>query len=296
MSEPRRLLRLLKFISLLGDKIRRTTKEYAELLHVNRSTVNRYKKVLEEAGFVIHTNADNQLYINRDSLKQHPHLFFSEEEAFILNELIKTYDGPHRQDLLKKIYVNSSLPEITEDTLRARQARMYRTSKVAITTEKQLKIIGYLSVNSNTQQDRKVEPFRVLPGNLAVEAYDVEKKGVRHFHFDRMADVEATSVNHRFKGKHIPQNPDPFRVANSALEEVNLEMTLRAAQQMREQFPDTANYIQPDKHNKMIYQGPVNAQFKLLDRFLLSMCMEVKVIQPKRLIDHLNELWEQRTL
>jgi predicted DNA-binding transcriptional regulator YafY len=153
----------------------------------------------------------------------------------------------------------------------------------------------YISLSSNDRRNRKVEPIRFIHQDTALEAFDVEKKAIRHFHLDRMTDVKCLQTPFRFKKMHYAQHTDPFKIGDVEMIEVELELELNAAQQLREAYPDTQAYLTPNEKGEL-YKGPVNAKFLQLDRFLLSMCREVKIMKPESLKEHLNELWNQKTL
>lgn len=295
MSEPRSLLRILKLISLLASPYKRTAKEYAEHFEVDKSTISRYKRVLEDVGFVIHQNQDLQLYLDREALRSQPHITFNEDEASLLSDLVRSYPGPLQQDLLTKIYISSPLPELAERTNQAKLARCYRLIKEAISEEKQVVLVEYVSVNSNNRANRKVEPLRFIQQDTSLEAFDVEKKAIRHFHLDRMTDVRCLQTPFRFKKMHYAQHTDPFKIGDVEMIEVELELALNAAQQLKEAYPDTQAYLTPNGKG-VLYKGPVNAKFLQLDRFLLSMCCEVQIMKPESLKEHLNTLWHKKTL
>ena len=296
MNEQQRLLRLLKLISLLSSPLRRTARQYADLLEVNKTTVYRYFQTIEEAGYTIRIDDEKQHYLDRTSLRQaHPNLYFSEDEAQVLRDLVHSYETPLQQDLLNKIYTHSNLPEIANSLADAQRSVRYRTLKEAIDEEKQVVLRQYVSVNSQEVRDRRVEPVRFLHRDLILEAYDVEKRAMRHFRLERIGEVKRSSTGYQHRGEHQTHTTDPFRVADLEPVEVRLQLTRTAAQQMKEFYPATEAYFQ-ESGEAVVFQADVNSQFKLLDRLLLSLCDEVVIEEPATLKTHLAHLWEQRTL
>lgn len=296
MNEQQRLLRLLKLISLLSSPLRRTARQFADLLEVNKTTVYRYFQTIEEAGYTIHVDDEKHHYLDRSAVRrQHPELYFDEEEARVLGDLVRGYDTPLQQDLLNKIYTHSNLPEIANSLVDAQQSVRYRTLKEAMDEEKQVVLRQYVSVNSQEVRDRRVEPLRFLHRDVILEAYDVEKRAMRHFRLERIGEVKRSTTPFQHRGEHEPRTTDPFRVADLDPVEVVLRMTPTAAQQMKELFPATGAYLQ-DSHDAVIFRAEVNSQFKLLNRLLLSLCDEVTVVAPPALKDHLEHLWHQRTI
>ena len=295
MNEQQRLLRLLKLISLLSSPLRRTARQFADLLEVNKTTIYRYFQTIEEAGYTIHVDEEKRHYLDRATVRRnHPDLYFDEEEARVLSDLIRSYDTPLQQDLLNKIYTHSNLPEIANSLADAQQSVRYRILKEAIDEEKQVVLRQYVSVNSQEVRDRRVEPLRFLHDHVILEAYDVEKRAMRHFRLERIGEVKRSTTNFQYRSAHEARTTDPFRVADLDPVEVMLRMTPTAAQQMKELYPATGAYLR-EEGNEVIFQAEVNSQFKLLDRQLLSLCDEVTVMHPPTLKTHLEQLWSQRT-
>ena len=294
MNEQQRLLRLLKLISLLSSPLRRSAKQYADLLEVNKTTVYRYFQTIEEAGYTIHVDEEKRHYLDRTTVRrQHPDLYFNEEEAQVLGDLVRSYDSPLQQDLLNKIYTHSNLPEIANSLADAQQSVRYRTLKEAIDEEKQVVLQQYVSVNSQEVRDRRVEPVGFLHRDVILEAFDVEKQAMRHFRLERIGEVKRSNTSFQHRSQHQNRATDPFRVADLEPVAVTLLMTPTAAQQMKELYPATGAYLH-DKDQQVVFQAEVNSQFKLLDRLLLSLCDEVSIQEPPALKAHLEELWAQR--
>ena len=295
MNEQQRLLRLLKLISLLSSPLRRSTRQYADLLEVNKTTVYRYFQTIEEAGYTIHVDDEKRHYLDRTAVRrQHPDLYFNEEEAQVLGDLVRSYDSPLQQDLLNKIYTHSNLPEIANSLADAQQSVRYRTLKDAMDEERQVILQQYVSVNSQEVRDRRVEPVGFLHRDMILEAYDVEKRAMRHFRLERIGEVKRSTTAFQHRSQHQNRATDPFRVADLEPVAVHLQMSATAAQQMKELYPATGAYLK-ETHKAVVFQADVNSQFKLLDRLLLSLCDEVTIVQPSSLKSHLENLWSQRT-
>ena len=89
MAELKQFTKLLKMMSLLTSVTRRTSAEYAALLAVDKSTINRYLQTLDSIGYPIQRNKQHQVYIDRNNWKKYIHVAFSEEDAQTLTELVK---------------------------------------------------------------------------------------------------------------------------------------------------------------------------------------------------------------
>nr|WKN34409.1 WYL domain-containing protein [Tunicatimonas sp. TK19036] len=298
MTEQQRLLRLLKFISLLASAYRRTVEEYASKLDVNRATIYRYLKTIEAAGFPIHRDDQKRPFLDRTLLKRElPDLVFSAEETRMLNDLVRGCTSPLQADLLSKIYMHSEQAELIEliDSMAdVQQAVKYRALNEAMDEKKQVVLKQYVSVNSGKVHDRRVEPICFRDNHTTLEAYDTEKKGIRYFELDRIAEVKPSNKRFQHREQHHSQDTDPFQIANLPMLEVELELSLAAAQQLKERYPATKAYL-TESGDRFLFCAPVNEQFKLLDAFLMSCCREVRIIKPKALTNHLKQLWQQRT-
>ncbi|MEQ9438807.1 MAG: WYL domain-containing protein [Cyclobacteriaceae bacterium] len=296
MNEQQRLLRLLKLISLLSSPLRRSAKQYAELLEVNKTTVYRYFRTIEEAGYSVLIDEENRHYLDRAAMKRHhPELYFNEEEAQVLGDLVRSYDSPMQQDLLNKIYTHSNLSELANSIADAQQSVRYRLLKEAMQEEKQVILRQYVSMNSQQVSDRRIEPIGFLHRDTIVEAYDVEKKAMRHFRLERTAEVKRLQTYFQYRKAHHKSTTDPFRVADLQPVDVVVKLTPTAAQQMKELYPATEDYFQPCQ-DAILFSAPVNAEFKLLDRLLLSLCDEVEVVSPPNLREHLLTIWSHRKI
>ncbi len=296
MNEQQRLLRLLKLIALLSSPLRRTARQYADLLEVNKTTIYRYFRTIEEAGYTLLLDNENQYYLDRSAVRsQHSELHFTEEEAQILGDLVRSYDSPFQQDLLNKIYTHSTLNELADSLADAQQSVRYRTLKEAIREERQVILRQYVSMNSQQISDRRVEPIGFLHRDTLVEAYDVEKKAMRHFRLERIAEVKRSQTYFQYRGEHRRSQTDPFRVADLQPVEVILKLTPTAAQQMKELYPATEPYLQ-QQDDAIVFSAPVNREYKLIDRLLLSLCDEVQVVSPPQLRTHLQTFWERNTI
>ena len=295
MTEQQRLLRLIKLMELLASTRRRSVSEYATLLVVDRSTVYRYLETIEAVGYPIHRDDQKRPFLDRSALRrEHPSLSFTAEESSLLSGLVRAYDSPLQSDLLNKIYVYSAQSEVLNGLIDARRAVKYRTLCEAIEQKKQVVLKQYVSVNSGQAHDRRVEPIHFRDDNTTLEAYDIEKKGIRYFQLERIEEVKLSNKRFKYTKEHQPQDTDPFQIANLPMVEVELELSLAAAQQMKERYPATKAHLKK-RGNHFLFCAPVNKQFKLLDAFLMGCCREVHILHPKSLTKHLEQQWQQRT-
>jgi predicted DNA-binding transcriptional regulator YafY len=293
MSDTTTIVRLLKFISLLSSTTRRTAKEFADFFEVDKSTISRYRRTLEEVGYVIQKDSYHQLYIDKTNPRLDAQLHFDEEEAQLLTGLLRANDSPRQKDLLNKIYYNSPLPQLAASTAEAQLAKRYRLLREAMHKEQQVLLLSYASMNGSDKRDRKVEPIRFIRNDQLIEAFEVDSLTTKHFQLDRMADVRPLHVPFQHKKMHKTKTTDPFHIADVELVEIHLEMSLRAGQRMKEEFERSTVYLYENKEH-IYYKGPVNAQFINLDRWLMGWCDELRILRPDSLRQHLEKRWSER--
>jgi predicted DNA-binding transcriptional regulator YafY len=156
----------------------------------------------------------------------------------------------------------------------------------------QVVLVGYRSSNSNEVRDRMVEPFHAKMEDDTVQAYDVEKKKLRHFLLSRILRIQMTDQPWQYEHKHHKQATDPFRIVDDKQELVHLRLKVGAYNELVERFPLTKAYIQEDGADEHIYdfQCSVNHKFYGLTNFILGFHHQiVEVIGPERLKAHLRK-------
>lgn len=295
MIEQRKLLRLLKLIGLLGSARRRTVAELADVLEASPPTVYRYLELLQEVGFDIRTNELHQHFLASQNPPKNTLLQLSLEEAQLLQSLVRGAHTPMQQSLQNKIYTGSELAECAYNIEKARVGLCYRQLQQAMAERKQVVLVHYFSENSNEVRNRKAEPIRLLDEDLILEAFDTEKKQIRHFKLERMEEVKLLDTPFRFKHKHQHASTDPFGVSDHQNVKVKLKLSQIGRRRLLEEFPACAAFLKANGKGSY-FEAEVNAGFKLLDRFLLSYCDEVKVLEPETLKKHLEMKWKKKTL
>jgi predicted DNA-binding transcriptional regulator YafY len=176
------------------------------------------------------------------------------------------------------------------------QRRPYLTKFQLLEQARQQKVqvvlVDYRSSNSNEVRDRLVEPFHAKMEDDTVQAYDVEKKELRHFLLSRILRIQMTGQPWQYEHKHYIQATDPFRIVDDVQEMVHLRLRVGAYNELVERFPLTKAYIQEDGEHEHIYdfQCSVNHKFYGLTNFILGFHHQiVEIVGPERLKEHLRE-------
>lgn len=155
----------------------------------------------------------------------------------------------------------------------------------------QVVLIDYRSSNSNVVADRLVEPFYAKAEDDILQAFDVDKKELRHFRISRIKRIQKTDSPWAFEDQHKILATDPFRIVDDEQVMVHLRLKVGAYNELVERFPLSKAYIQEDAFEKDIFdfQARVNHQFYGLTNFILGFHHQiVEVLEPDRLKEHLR--------
>jgi hypothetical protein len=149
----------------------------------------------------------------------------------------------------------------------------------------------YRSSNSNYTSDRKVEPYHPSPPDDILQAYDIDKKGIRHFRLSRIKRVVLTDEPWIYESRHIVMPTDPFRIVDSEQVIVHLRLRIGAYNELIERFPLTKAYIEHDEEDDIYdFQCMVNHRFLGLTNFILGHYHQlVEVISPESLLKHFKK-------
>lgn len=168
----------------------------------------------------------------------------------------------------------------------------YQLLQQAIENKVQVKLLDYRSSNSNVVSDRLVEPFHARIEDDTVQAWDVDKKMLRHFRISRIRRIRITQQNWEYEPKHQKLATDPFRIVEDKQVMVHLRLKVGAYNELVERYPLTKAYIQEDAEldNVFDFQCQVNHRFYGLSNFILGFHHQViEVIAPEALKQHLKE-------
>lgn len=158
----------------------------------------------------------------------------------------------------------------------------------AIDGKHQVRLMGYHSSNSSTVTDRLVEPFSFTLNYGFIWCFEVETESNKLFKTARIAKVAETGLPWQFESSHEELPTDVFRFSGSEKTPVTLRLTMRAANLLTEEYPQSEEFIQPDTAGGYLFDGWV-CSFKGIGRFVLGLPGEVEVVKPGTLKEYLNE-------
>lgn len=280
--------------AILEQPYRYTIKELSERFDVNPDTIRNDIRDLKNAGFGLRPDERHRYgFVIDKPLKQLKDLLhFSEEDQALLHQAIDqiaqhTERGANLKKKLAALYDYQRLgyaylrkPHLTKlDLLLQGQ----KEKKVVLLRD-------YSSSNSNVISDRYVEPFHISPPEDTLQAFDVDKKILRHFRFSRIKRVQLTDTNWQFEGHHNIMRTDPFRIVDNQQVLVRLKLKIGAKNELEERFPLTKSHItEANEEGIYDFQCMVNHKFLGLTNFILGFYHQlVEVVYPDLLIEHLK--------
>lgn len=249
MDQPK-IARILRLIALLSDNRVYTIDELAEKLETSQRTIYRYIDTFKEANFVIEKVGDYKyrlVSMGRGVKDLRNIVYFTPEEAFIVNRLIDSLDPSNslKNELRKKLATVYDKTSMTDFSNVPTSAQKIETIAAAIKDKKVLRIVGYTSSYSGKTEDHLVEPFEFTPNFAGVWAYDLSDGINKRFKILRMDAVEKMPESWTMAHAHYATPMDAFRIHGEEEYHVVLRMNNVAKNLMLEEYPMTEPDISP---------------------------------------------------
>lgn len=281
MDQPK-LERMLRLMKLLSGNVNYTINELAERLDTTYRSIYRYIDTFKECGFAVeklHGGVYKMTTVNRSYPNFEKLLYFSQEEAYLVNSLIDRLDPTNtlKADLKRKlavIYDSTAIADFVDKRFNA--ANVEELGK-AVRAKRKVILRQYESGNSHTVRDRQVEPFAFTTNFIDVWAYDLEDGHNKLFKVSRIDSVEVLEDKWEQERAHRRQVMDVFRMTGHSSRRVQLRMTTYAKDLLVEEYP----LAEKDVKRK--------GQYWLLDteifdyagicRFYLGLADQIKIVE-----------------
>ncbi len=291
MDQPK-LERLLRLMKLLTANNRYTVDQIAARMGMSRRTVYRYIDTFRSAGFVVKRTGD---YVRLDRTSPHFReiselVHFTEEEAYILKSAIESIDDTNllKQNLKQKLYTVYDYRVLAECTTHGARARCIDTLTEAIVQERQVRLCGYRSAHGSTIRDRVVEPFAFTTNYVQVWAYEPESAENRLFKVARIGQAELLPQRWEAKEKHREGFVDLFRISSFDQLPIRLELGLRAANLLVEEFPLAERALRQTGPQSWRLETQV-CSFEGVGRFVLGLLDDIRVEGSEEFRNFLHE-------
>jgi predicted DNA-binding transcriptional regulator YafY len=158
----------------------------------------------------------------------------------------------------------------------------------AIKQKRTVVLEGYSSANSNTLSNRLVEPFLFLNGNQEVRCFEISSKMNKTFKLSRVQDVKILDLFWQYEKYHREMLTDIFMFSSESQQLVKLRLGRLSASLLREEYPQSERYIEPDDNDHWLVELPVSS-FKGIGRFVLGLMEDIDVLENDDFKDYLRQ-------
>lgn len=274
MSNQKKILRVLQFISYLEQKPSKSIQSIASILETTERTAYRYLDLIRDCGFNVHKDNYNRYFIESGAPSG---LLFTSEEAAFLKQLVLTVGSENKlkDSILSKIYIGSDLKIVASHLLNAKNGRIVERLAEAIALKEQVYLKKYQSINSETISDRLVEPFGFTENYRSLMAFEIASQKNKTYHIDRIASIEFANKPFQHVDLHIIQKLDAFGFSESDEKFlIEKELTLKEYLLLKNEYPLTTPFIKYiPKNDNYLLKIEVN-NLEPFERFLRGLKVE----------------------
>lgn len=277
-SETAKLERIFRLIELLSAPPYYKTAELARRLGCDRTTVERYYRLLERFGYQIDKDERNRYFIFIDSGLSDD---FSPEEAGALNDLLRTAgdESPLLKGILLKLNRQYRLSPLVQSLQRNGDYVKLREIMRAVSEGKVVHLYNYVGSAGKVSPLRRIAVTGLSDRNRRIHATDLEApegKQSRQFVLNRIGQVEVSQEDVpggiRFADNDVFGWPGQDGWLN-----VTLRLSNRARLLLVEEYPATVRDVrrQPDGTHTVDLRL---RGFEAAGRWVLGLPGEVEVL------------------
>lgn len=295
MDQPK-IERLLRLMKMLAGNRNYTIDELAERLGTSYRSIYRYIDTFKDSGFVVeklHSNVYRLGKMPKSYVDLKNLIYFSEEEAYILNSLINGLDSTNmlKINLKKKLSAVYNSTGIINYIQKAEVPEHIETLGEAIRKKRKVILKAYESSHSQEISDRFIEPFEFTTNCIDVWGYDIEKQENRVFKISRIGAVTLLADNWANEQKHQKSKTDCFRISSFEQTPVKLELSLMAKNLLIEEYPMAEQDLRKED-GKWVLETMVSGM-EGVGRFVMGLATEVKIIDSPELQNYIREFIEK---
>lgn len=292
MEQPK-IERLLRLMKMMSGNTNFTVDELAERLGISYRSIYRYIDTFKESGFVVeklHSNVYKLGKMPKSYVDLKRLIYFSEEEAYIINSLINSLDNTNalKTNLLKKLSAVYNSTSIANYTCNKESALSIESLGEAIKDRKKVILKNYESGNSHKVSDRLVEPFEFTTNMIDVWCYDLEKKENKVFKISRIGEVRVLEEEWSEEESHRKSITDCFRMSGFEQTPVKLEMGIMAKNLLLEEYPLAEKDLKKEG-DRWILETMVS-DMAGVGRFVIGLAHDIKVIDSPELVEYIRLL------
>lgn len=269
--------RLIQLIILLTGNNKYTMDDLSRKFDCSERTLFRDFNELETNGFMLE-RGDGWYRLSHE--KDVNKLFhFTHEEAAILFDMLQRMDQSTEtsQRLVKKLHAFYDM-KVLDKIRQNDELGKIRSLSEAIQKRQRVRLLNYKSSNSSSIEDRLVEPFEFSPNYQYIWAFDTDDLTNKRFRLSRIGSVELTEARWFHGHEHRPHFVDVFRMsAAQPVDEVELRLTLRAYNLLREEFPLSEQFIREEGLSHYLLKVPI-ADYRGVGRLVMGLLGEIEIV------------------
>ncbi len=290
MDQPK-IERLLRLMRLMSGTSYYTIRDLQDTLGMSERTIYRYIDTFKAAGFAvekIHGNVFRLVTMRRPYPDLSKIVYFSEEEAYIVNRLIDSLDNTNalKQGLHRKLAAIYDATSIAEYVDKKSNSANIQALADAAKNKVQVVLKKYESSHSGEIRDRLVEPFGFTTNYVDVWAYDTADGKNKRFKIARIDEVEILDVPWTAEAEHNSTEIDAFRMSKPELYHVRLQLTLQAKNLLVEEYPLAEKSIRKNG-DVYIFDADVRA-LEGVGRFVLGLAADVTILEGEELKEYIR--------
>ena len=285
MDQPK-IERMLRLMKMMAGNRNYTIDELAEKLGTSYRSIYRYIDTFKDCGFVVNKVRSNvyklgklpKSYVELKNL-----IYFSEEEAYVVNGLINSLDSTNmlKANLKKKLSAVYDSTSIVKYVQKSEVAEHIEQLGEAIRTKKKVILKAYESAHSQEVADRFIEPFELTTNCIDVWGFDLEKQENRVFKISRIGKVCLLQDSWSNEESHQTSKTDCFRISGFTQTPIKLELSLMAKNLLIEEYP-LAEIDLRHEDDKWILETNVSGM-EGVGRFVIGLASDVRVIDSPEL-------------
>ncbi len=286
------LERELYLIELLAENRKYSVDDLCKRIGISKRSLYYYFDFFKDCGFRLYKHG-NYYSLDRNSpffANLIDRISFTEEEAIVIRRLLDKVDQGNAlvNSLKQKLDRFYDFDILTNNTLREQTVKNIRTLYDAIKFQRQVVLHNYSSPHSNTTKDRYVEPFMLMNNNNEVRCYEPSSQLNKTFKVSRMQNVEMLNMEWAYTQQHREMFTDVFMFSGEQRMPVTLLLGTLAYNLMREEFPQTAAWMQQQPDGRRLLQLEV-CSYAGIGRFVLGLYNDIEVLGDSGFIVYLHQ-------
>lgn len=262
-----------------------TVEDMAERLGTSYRSVYRYIDTFKEAGFVVHKLEGGVYRLGKESrhfkdISQLIH--FTDEEAYIVNQLIEALDNTNviKQNLRKKLTSVYNCTSLADCVVEGKNAVNVNHLVEAIGGHRQVILKRYASSHTGVVRDRLVEPFGFTTNYVQVWCYEPESGKNKLFNTARIGSVEVLSESWQSSEQHHEGYIDIFRITGFEQRRVQLELGMMAHNLLVEEYPLASRDLTQIDESHWLLDTMV-CDYIGIGRFVMGLADDIQILTPE---------------